>query len=99
MQNERTIDNSDERNFPTVAEIKERACVNYWTDARLAILDLKYEKLVSALRFRRNIIIAEINASWRVARRVQQSVYRLHGNMLTKEWGCSQKKGLRAYHQ
>jgi hypothetical protein len=86
------VDNPEERNRLTDAEMKEKACVNYWTDARLAILDRKYEELVSALRFQRDIIIAEINASWRVASRVQQSVCRLHGNMLTKEWGCSQKR-------
>lgn len=86
------VDNPEERNRLTDAEMKEKGCVNYWTDARLAILDRKYEELLSALRFERDIIIAEIDASWRVASRVQQSVCRLHGNMLTKEWGCSQKR-------
>lgn len=86
------VDNPEERNRLTDAEMKQKACVNYWTDARLAILDRKYEELLAALRFERDIIIAEINASWRVASRVQQSVCRLHGNMLTKEWGCSQKR-------
>ena len=86
------VDNSDERNRLTDAEMKKKACINYWTDARLAILDRKYEELVSALRFKRDITIAEINASWRLASRVQQSVCRLHENMLTQEWGCSQNR-------
>lgn len=86
------VDTPDDRNRLTDAEMKEKACVNDWTDARLAILDHKYEGLVSALRFQRDIFIAEINATWRVASRVQQSVCRLHENMLTQEWGCSQNR-------
>lgn len=86
------VDSPEERNRLTDAEMKQKACINYWTDARLAILDRKYEDLLSALRFQRDIYIAEINASWRVASRVQQLVCRLHGTMLTKEWGCSQKR-------
>jgi hypothetical protein len=86
------VDTPDDRKRLTDAEMKEKACINYWTDARLAVLDRKYEELLSALRFQRDIIIAEINASWRVASRVQQSVCRFRGEMLTQEWGCSQER-------
>lgn len=84
------VDTPDDRNRLTDAEMKAKACVNYWTDARLAILDRKYDELKSAFRFQRDIFIAEINASWRVARRVQQSVCRLRGKMPTQELSCRQ---------